>query len=55
MSKRFMLTTLSLITYIDKNLLAPEGQVCTRDVFSGLCGMHTTIISDPSDVKRGAV
>jgi hypothetical protein len=55
MSKCFSLTTPLPITYIDNNLLAAEGQVRTWEMFSDLCSMHTTIISDPCDVKRGAV
>ena len=38
-------------TYIDDNLSAAEGQVCTREMFSALGGMHAIVISDPRDIQ----
>jgi hypothetical protein len=54
-SKRFLLTTPSTITYIDNNLLAAEGQDRTHELLSDLCSMHTTAISDPREEKWSAV
>ena len=43
------------MTYINSHLLAAEAQVRTREILCDLCSMHTTIISDPSEVKGCAV
>jgi hypothetical protein len=42
-------------TYIDDDLSAAEGQLCTREVFSDLGSVHAIVIFDPRDIQRSAV
>lgn len=41
-------------TYINDNLSATEGQVCTREMFSDLGSVHAIVITDPRDIQQSA-
>ena len=54
-SKTLKGNTSDLCTYVDDNLSAAERQVCTREMFSALGGVHAVVISDPRDIQLSAV
>lgn len=42
-------------TYIDDDLSAAKGQVCTREMLPDLGSVRAIVISDPRDIQQSAV